>query len=315
MRRPLELFLALVVAVAVCASGRGADPSTLQASPGVGNVDVYWMSGVIQNGRACVGTLGLHDNNAYDLVADDSGPCSGPGPTPVNLRTIGYSSVTHVTLIALIVSGRYPGGCDYIEARTWQEPEYEARGTYRYIHARVQGPDNYLIYIMAGRDWPQTDVPMGSTVEDSDCCSSGGLCWDGYHTHQDAVSAPSAPNLSLPTNADIPVWPSNYHIHKWTYPLPDTDGDDFDDVTEFYLGTDAYDNCPDNSSDDAWPLDINKDRYVTMADVNKFSGRIGATGGPPPSPNWLKRLDLNTDNFITMGDVSKYNGHIGEHCT
>jgi hypothetical protein len=300
---------------AVCASGRGANPSTLQASPGVGNVDVYWMSGVTQNGRACVGSRGLHPTNAYDLVADDSGqPCSGPESKPVNLRTLAYSSVTHVTLIALIVSGVYPGGCDYIKAQTTQEPGYESRGTYRYLHARVQGPDNYLIYIMAGRGWPRTDVPMGSTVEDSNCCDSAGNCWDGYHTHQDATDgAPSTPNPNLPIDDDIPVWPSYYYIHKWTYPLPDTDGDDFDDVTEQYLGTDAYDNCPDGSWDDAWPLDINKDTVINLTDdVAKYVGRIGAT---PGSSEWWQRLDLNTDGVLNLtGDVSMYLPRVGEHC-
>jgi hypothetical protein len=311
LRRPAELFLALAVAGAVCASGGAAHLSTPDASLGMENVDVYWMSGVIENDRACVGMLGLHGSNAYDLVADGSGPCSGPWATQVNLRALAYSSVPHVTLSAYIWSEQNPSPtlCDYIEAQTVQQPSGESRGTYRYVHAI--GNSGYSVYIAAGRNLSRTDVLVGSTTEDSNCI--GG--WEGYHTHQYAVSGYSTPNLSLPVNDDIPVWNSSYYIHKWTYPLPDTDGDDFDDVTEFYLGTDAYDNCPDNSSDDAWPLDINKDRYVTMADVNKFSGRIGATGGPPPSPNWLKRLDLNTDNFITMGDINLYADKLGTHCT
>jgi hypothetical protein len=56
------------------------------------------------------------------------------------------------------------------------------------------------------------------------------------------------------------------------------------------------------------------DTYVTMADVYKYAGRINETGGPPPSPNWLKRLDLNMDNWITMADVFKYNGKINQQC-
>ena len=95
----------------------------------------------------------------------------------------------------------------------------------------------------------------------------------------------------------------------------DTDGDGFGDCPEIYLETDPSDNCPDASWHDAWPLDINMDKVVTMADVFKYAGRIGSTGGPPPSPNWLKRLDLNTDNFITMADIFMYSGHIGQGCT
>jgi hypothetical protein len=99
-------------------------------------------------------------------------------------------------------------------------------------------------------------------------------------------------------------------------PPLDSDNDGFGDCVEAYVGTDRLDNCPDViGSDDAWPLDINKDRYITMADVSNFSGHLGATAGPPPSPNWWPRLDLNTDGAITMADVSKYNGMIGRHCT
>jgi len=111
----------------------------------------------------------------------------------------------------------------------------------------------------------------------------------------------------------------------------DSPGDDYDgdsmgrvnqqgfpvfwDEVEVYLGTDPLDNCPDNSADDAWPLDINMDTYVTMADVNRYAGRLGSTGGPPPSANWMKRLDFNMDNFITMADVNKYAGKLGQKCT
>ena len=96
----------------------------------------------------------------------------------------------------------------------------------------------------------------------------------------------------------------------------DHDGDGLADAVELYLGTDPTDACPDNSADDAWPLDINMDKFVTMADVNRYAGRLGSTGGPPtPSPAWLKRLDFNTDNFITMADVNKYAGKLGQKCT
>jgi hypothetical protein len=95
----------------------------------------------------------------------------------------------------------------------------------------------------------------------------------------------------------------------------DTDDDTFLDGVELYLGTDSTDNCPDNPTDDAWPLDMNRDKFVTMADVNRYAGRIGATGGPTPSANWLKRLDLNANNFITMADVNKYAGKLGQKCT
>jgi hypothetical protein len=97
----------------------------------------------------------------------------------------------------------------------------------------------------------------------------------------------------------------------------DSDGDDFVDAVELYLDTDPLDACPDGPTDDAWPLDMNKNKIITLGgDVLKYIGRMGATGGPPASPNWLKRLDLNMDNILTLGgDVQKYIGKMGTECT
>jgi len=83
---------------------------------------------------------------------------------------------------------------------------------------------------------------------------------------------------------------------------------------EAYLGTDPLDNCPDNPSDDAWPLDINKDKWITAAgDILNYRGRIAAM---PGSPNWWQRLDLNQDSVLSAaGDVLKYRGKMGESCT
>jgi len=102
----------------------------------------------------------------------------------------------------------------------------------------------------------------------------------------------------------------------WYTPPGDDDCDGFATAVEQHVGTDPLDACPDVvGADDAWPLDINMDTYVTMADVNKYYGRLGATGGPPPGSKWLQRLDLNNDNFLTMADVNKYYGRLGNHCT
>jgi len=95
---------------------------------------------------------------------------------------------------------------------------------------------------------------------------------------------------------------------------PDCDDDAFDDGIEMYLGTDPRDACPDDLGDDAWPLDVNMDTYVTVAgDALNFRGRIGAT---PGDPMWWQRLDLNADNCITVaGDALLYRGMIGAVCT
>jgi hypothetical protein len=94
----------------------------------------------------------------------------------------------------------------------------------------------------------------------------------------------------------------------------DDDNDGYTDAQEAYLGTDSLARCAVNSYHSAWPLDINNDKYVTMADVNNFSGLIGSKYGDVDG-QFRKRLDLNADAYITMADVNKYSGRIGQKCS
>jgi hypothetical protein len=94
----------------------------------------------------------------------------------------------------------------------------------------------------------------------------------------------------------------------------DGDGDGFTDAVELYIGTDRYDDCPDVvGSHDAWPPDIDMDRYVSaVGDLLNFSGRIGAV---PGDPEWWHRLDVNADGVITVvGDVLPCADWYGESC-
>jgi len=113
-------------------------------------------------------------------------------------------------------------------------------------------------------------------------------------------------------------------------PPEDQDCDGFDDDVEAYLATDPTDacpywtdaemgepdDCPGPTCDghDAWPLDNNVDRFVTVVgDALNFRGRIGAT---PGDPEWLQRLNFNMDSMISVvGDVLMYRGMVGESCT
>ena len=95
----------------------------------------------------------------------------------------------------------------------------------------------------------------------------------------------------------------------------DTDGDTFNDEIEWYLPTDCLDDCTNNLGvHDAWPLDINMDRAVTVVgDVLPYAGKIGSAVGGDPI---LQRLDLNADGSITVvGDVLPFAGKIGTSCT
>ena len=99
-------------------------------------------------------------------------------------------------------------------------------------------------------------------------------------------------------------------------PALDSDSDTFNDYVECYLPTDRNDDCTNNPGvHDAWPLDQNIDKNVTVVgDVLKYAGNIGAAVSSNPSV--LQRLDLNADGTITVvGDVLKYAGKIGATCT
>lgn len=308
---------ALVLLAVVGVGGLCGDPGGLAAPdafPGAETIDVYWMSGVINNGRACVGVGdgdGLHGHNAYDLIADNSAPpCYDNGvPAAASLRTLGRSSTPHATLRATMSSGEYTDGCDYIEARTVQNLTGTAIATYRYVHAT--GTTGQWVDLWAGPSRLPTETPIGSTTDDSDCL--GG--WKGYHTHQDSgnpTSPWSQPNTALPIDDDIAVWDSSKWIHKWTYPLPDTDGDNFQDAAEVYMGTDRLDPCPDSSSDAAWPPDQNNNRIVIGFDVIFLKPHIGCVVG---QPCYDPRHDLNTDGNIQGLDSLFIRPFIGQQCS
>jgi hypothetical protein len=109
-------------------------------------------------------------------------------------------------------------------------------------------------------------------------------------------------------------------------PGVDTDLDGFNNDVECYLPTDPGDDCPDATGTpglcpgptcdghDAWPLDNNVDKNVTVVgDVLIYAAKMGLPVGGDPI---LQRLDINADGSITVvGDVYKYRGNIGASCT
>jgi len=97
----------------------------------------------------------------------------------------------------------------------------------------------------------------------------------------------------------------------------DSDDDGFSDDIERYLGTDPWDNCPDYGSDDAWPLDMNMDTWVTITgDVIKYIGKVGLLYTDPAWGPAVQRLDLSGDGAISVvGDVGRfYRWMLGKYC-
>jgi hypothetical protein len=164
---------------------------------------------------------------------------------------------------------------------------------------------------------------MRSVRDDASCeadydgdglCDASDLCPANPDCDGDGVSdgSDNCPTVKNPTQANF----DGDGIGD-ACDTDDTDADNFRDAVELYLETDPTDSCPDVlGADDAWPLDMNQDKHVTVVgDVLKYSGRIGATGGPPADAKWLQRLDLNMDNSLTVvGDVLKFAGTIGKGC-
>jgi len=97
----------------------------------------------------------------------------------------------------------------------------------------------------------------------------------------------------------------------------DDDNDAFSDTNEVYLVTDPLDACPDVTGpggDDAWPLDNDMTRDVTVTgDVFAYVGKVGCSVAITPA---CKRLDLDQTGDITVtGDVFAYVGKVGAACT
>jgi hypothetical protein len=94
----------------------------------------------------------------------------------------------------------------------------------------------------------------------------------------------------------------------------DSDGDGFDDDIELYLGTDPYDACPDDPTDDAWPPDVaggegcgSHDGKVNILDILCFK--------PPLFGPCDARYDLNGDGLANLLDVVLLKPFINTSCT
>jgi len=160
--------------------------------------------------------------------------------------------------------------------------------------------------------------------ENSDCVQAH--YWTGPHVHE--YDASGTNNIFLRDGGDCtagdryPCGPAGggpYDPQNWgadwarIFCIDDTDCDGWTDDEEGYVGTDSWDPCPDDPSDDAWPLDINKSRDISVTgDVFSYRGRLGAR---PGSPGWSQRLDLDQSGDISAtGDIFLYRGRLGQTC-
>ena len=83
----------------------------------------------------------------------------------------------------------------------------------------------------------------------------------------------------------------------------DDDNDAFSDTTELFVGTDPLDDCADDGTDDAWPLDLNVDTWANTSDILMYPANISMPAEQGVEPTYNTRYDLNTDSWINTTDV------------
>lgn len=82
----------------------------------------------------------------------------------------------------------------------------------------------------------------------------------------------------------------------------DTDGDGFSDSLENYIGTNPNVSCGFN----AWPLDFDNNRAVTVVDIFAVAAKFGTTD---------PRFDLNGDGGVNLQDIFKVSQSFGQTCS
>lgn len=88
----------------------------------------------------------------------------------------------------------------------------------------------------------------------------------------------------------------------------DTDGDEFKDGVEMYIGTDPNLKCGIN----AWPPDFNNSGSVTNSDVLSFSPSFNSNVG---DTRYDRRHDLSANGVVSLQDILKLSPSFNKSCT
>ena len=118
----------------------------------------------------------------------------------------------------------------------------------------------------------------------------------------------------VPDSSDnCPAWPNpGQSLPLWPVPADDPDCDGFTTADETFIGTDPNDACPDNISDDTWPVDFDNDTAVNILDVGELRTVFGSTEG---DGTYTARGDLTADGAINILDVGKIRPFFNLSCT
>lgn len=194
---------------------------------------------------------------------------------------------------------------------------------YGYKVVLDHGGGVYSIYAHFGSDDNPDDprfaveegafIPQGRVVGYAG--DSGGPYDPHLHFHmQSGVSAMVPSDLS----GYIDFFQYGYSIDNdcewngsplYTSSQPETDGDNYLDNTENYLGTSVFFACPstlyrDDEPVDRWPPDFDDNRSVNILDVIQLTPPVyGTVGTPQTHPAIFPRLDLAPSRSIGVLDI------------
>ena len=99
---------------------------------------------------------------------------------------------------------------------------------------------------------------------------------------------------------------------------PDSDGDGWSNQAEAKIGTDPFDACRDDPTDNAWPADINNDGFSDTGDIAALTGHFGEAVTPATA-----RLDVGPDHwdipsgpdgFVDTADIVRLTARFGLTC-
>jgi hypothetical protein len=226
-------------------------------------------------------------------------------------RTDGQTEGSHVYLdyegdFQLFKIEEYEDHCTGVRAKIYlgSYAEQNYRGDMHYLHIE---PNEYWL----GKEVPYQLIWIGDvTQEDDPNCG-----WTGFHLHQSAEAA------GTPFYSNKFRDPSQgydwQHAILWEAGGADSDGDEFTNDNELYVDTDPFDDCPDSSSDDAWPADINIDTWCNSVDQLMFPANVNMPAQLNVEPTYDARYDLNTDGWVNSVDqlILPAKCDMPEHCT
>jgi Tol biopolymer transport system component len=256
-------------------------------------------------------------SNASNLVDGDTNICGTP-PFTYNCQDIfAHDRRGRVTARASVDSG--DGQANGISGN----PSISADGRYvafeseatNLVMGDTNGVEDIFVHDLGDADadgeWdPFDNCPLEPNPDqtDTDGDSQGDACDADDDNDTIADTADNCALVANPGQEDRDVPSNGIGDH-----CEDADSDAFTDYVEVYVATDPDDACPDSTGDDAWPLDINIDRSVTIVgDVLAYSGNISKSVAQHPE---LQRLDLNGDRSISIvGDVLFFAGNLGRGC-